>query len=395
MKWASAISEATEAAAATEQVVDLLSAGLGGDAPDLVLLFASPHHAAALASCCEHLKATWDRAEIVGCVGGGVVGDGHEVEQRRALAVCAGSMPGVTIGNFHVPAGSLPEIDDGDGWSEIVGIEAGADAQFLVFADPMTSDPFGLIAALDKHFPDGIKVGGIASGSPRAEGYAMVCGGETVRGGAVGVSLRGDVRIDTVVAQGCRPIGEPMLVTRCEGNRIQELAGREPIKVLRELYRGLGERDRGLFVHSLFIGVEMADKIEYRHGDFLVRNIIGMDPEDESIAVNAHIEPWQAVQFHLRDARTSRDDLDKLLARYREENPEVEAAGALMFSCLGRGLHLYQRPDHDTDLFRDHLDDVPLTGLFCNGEIGPVAGRTFLHGYTSVFAVFSGASEAQ
>ncbi len=208
------------------------------------------------------------------------------------------------------------------------------------------------------------------------------------RGGLVGVALSGDVRVDTLVAQGCRPIGEPMFVTRSVDNQIYALDGRSPLEVLQQLYERLGRRDRELFPHSLFVGLVMREKSEvYRRGDFLIRNVAGLDAERGALVVGARVAEGTIVQFHLRDADTSAEDLEQMLSSLAPEQ-RTQARGALLFSCLGRGRHLYGRVDHDTESFRRHLGEVPLGGFFCNGEIGPVQGTTFLHGYTSSFGLF-------
>jgi small ligand-binding sensory domain FIST len=196
--------------------------------------------------------------------------------------------------------------------------------------------------------------------------------------------LSGDVAVDTVVAQGCRPIGDPMFVTRSERNVIHELDGRRAAVVLQDLFARAPAEDKALFRSSLFLGVVMREDCqEYGHGDFLIRNVLGVDPRSASIVVGAAVRDSMVVQFHLRDARTSSEDLRALLSRY-----EGRPAGALLFSCLGRGRGLYGTPDHDSALFAERVGPVPLGGFFCNGEIGPVHGTTFLHGYTSAFGLF-------
>jgi len=218
---------------------------------------------------------------------------------------------------------------------------------------------------------------------------------EVFRSGIVGIALSGNLRVETIVAQGCRPIGRPMLVTRCQGNVLFELDQRPPLEWLGELHGALPPRDRELFRHSLFLGLEMKeDEVEYRAGELLVRNLVGIDRASGTIAVGAHLKQLQVAQFLLRDARTATEDLTRLLERYRA-SMSVGPTGALLFSCLGRGAHLFGRPDHDTDLFREKLGEIPLGGFFCNGEIGPVGGATFLHGYTSAFALFQEESPAQ
>ncbi|HTM19139.1 MAG TPA: FIST C-terminal domain-containing protein, partial [Kofleriaceae bacterium] len=189
----------------------------------------------------------------------------------------------------------------------------------------------------------------------------------------------------TVVAQGCRPIGAPLFATRAEGNLIHELDGTPAVEVLESLYSELPARDQALFRTSLFIGVVMDERREvYRQGDFLVRNLIGIDARSGALAVSARLRANAVVQFQLRDADTSAADLQALLDARDGDAP----AGALLFSCMGRGEMLYGRPHHDAEMFRARVGAVPLGGFFCNGEIGPVAGRTHLHGYTSSFALF-------
>ena len=207
--------------------------------------------------------------------------------------------------------------------------------------------------------------------------------------------MAGNVEVDPVVAQGCRPIGEPMFVTRSQGGVLLELDGKPAAAVLHDLYERAEEKDRKLFRRALCMGIVMRRaQQEYRSGDFLIRNLIGLDEESGAVAVAAEVEENQVVQFHVRDARASAKDLDEVLAGYASCAAEQRPQGALLFSCVGRGMALYGRPDHDTGIFRAHLGEVPLGGFFCNGEIGVVQGRTFLHGYTSSFALFRGRARA-
>jgi small ligand-binding sensory domain FIST len=203
------------------------------------------------------------------------------------------------------------------------------------------------------------------------------------------LALDGNITVDTVVAQGCRPIGSPMRISKSDRNMLLELEGEAPMAVLRNLYQEVPKRDQELLGHSLFLGVVMDELIDSPvQGDFLIRNVVGMDQSTGGLAIGEMLKEGQLVQFHLRDAETSTDDLQAVLGRYAAEHWENDIPGALLFSCLGRGQFLFGKPNHDTDLFREKLGDVPLGGFFCNGEIGPVSGTTFLHGYTSSFGLF-------
>ena len=208
------------------------------------------------------------------------------------------------------------------------------------------------------------------------------------RGGVVGLAVHGDIAVDTVVAQGCRPIGEPMLITACRQNVLLELDGKSALETLKELIGNLSERDRELAGHSLFLGV-VTDQLKEdpQLGDFLIRAIVGADRREGALAIGEILSEGHTVQFHLRDADTSSQDLEAMLTAYVGENSVPKEAGVLLFSCLGRGSFLYQCADHDTDMFRDKIGDMPLSGFFCNGEIGPVRGSTFLHTYTSSFGI--------
>jgi len=212
----------------------------------------------------------------------------------------------------------------------------------------------------------------------------------------VGLALSGNVVLDAVVAQGCRPIGDPLRVTEAEGNVILSLEGRPPLAVLQDLVERLSPADRQLARHALFIGLLMDEfKLDPTPGDFLIRVILGVDPRVGAIAIGDRVRSGQTVQFHLRDAQTSAEDLRSALRRYCLErnlgqDPALspQPCGALMFACLGRGKGLYGVPNFDSQQFREILGEVPLGGFFCNGEIGPVGGSTFLHGYTSCFGIF-------
>lgn len=372
MRWASAVSEAFD----TDTAISEAAQTIGAMDADLVVVFASAHHSDDYGRIPQIVASHFPGALVFGCSAGGVIGGGHEVEERAALSLTAASLPGVDLDLFHVAAdGSTAYAFDDES------------PQLILLADPYSCDANALVNALDVEFPASSKVGGLASGGGGAGGNALF-GGETVHtSGAICLAMTGNVELDTIIAQGCRPIGEPMLVTRCERNLILALNQKSPLEVLRDLFESLESRDRGLFRGSLFLGIEMrGEQVEKKQGDFLIRNLIGIDEDREALAVGARIEQWQAVQFHLRDAKTSAEDLESMLGQYLDagESP----AGALMFSCLGRGAHLYGHADHDTDLFARRLGPVPLGGFFCNGEIGPVGGTTFIHGYTSAFAMF-------
>lgn len=389
MRWVSAISEATNLEKAVDECIQQAATVLEDDRPDLVVAFVGPGHEvdqAHLPGWLEPLRARC----VLATSAGGVIGGGREIEGRAALSLTAAVLPGVRIEEISVDSDDLPDpLAGSDAWRESLGLDSQPAEGILLLADPFSFDTQELLLGLDASFPGVPVIGGLASGGREAGQNLLVLQDEARHSGAVGVSFRGNLCLDTVVAQGCRPIGVPMFVTRSHRNLIQELDGRPPNEIVRELYQTLNRRDQDLLQHSLFLGIVMRPALEqYLQGDFLIRNVLGFDRDQGYLAVGAIVQEQQVVQFHLRDAHTSRDDLESHLQLYREQQQDRRASGALLFSCLGRGERLYGVPDHDSRLFHRHMGPLPLAGFFCNGEIGPVQGRTFLHGYTSSFGLF-------
>jgi small ligand-binding sensory domain FIST len=359
-------------------------------APDLAIVFVSQHHQERYDDLPVLLNDRLAAKVLIGCSAGGVIGGGHEVENRPGLSLTAALLPDVRLQPFHIDNDLLPALAKGaESWQLLTGVLASPFPDFVLLPEPFSCPVDAFLRNLDQAFPASRKVGGLASGANEAGGNVLYLGRQVHRSGLVGLALSGNIAMDTLVAQGCRPIGEPLFVTGAQRNVLRAVDGRPPLQVLNALYQTLDERDRDLLRHSLFLGIAMRDaRPEYRQGDFLIRNIIGMDPESGAIAVGALLQENSIVQFHLRDARTSAEDLQALLRRFEELPPAARPLGSLLFSCLGRGQGLYGHPDHDTQAFLRQVGEVPLGGFFCNGEIGPVQNTTFLHGYTSSFGLF-------
>ena len=388
MRWASAVTEGPRLEEGVAEVTAAVRRALGAAPVDLALVFVSPHVAARYTELPARIGDALACRVLVGCSAGGVIGGGHEVEQRPGLSLTAATLPDVHIETFALEADVLPDADaPPSAWR--AALDVSARPHFVLLADPFSFPAELLIAGLDYAFPESAKVGGLASGASRPGGNALFLDRRVLDRGAIGVALSGNLAIDTVVAQGCRPIGQPLHVTRCDRNVLHELDGKPPLDVLQELAARLSAADRELMTHSLFLGLAMDElALEHRAGEFLIRNLIGIDPERGALAVGEQLRSGQCVQFHLRDARTSAADLEEVLGRYGQRGMAAQVEGALLFSCLGRGLHLYGRPDHDTEVFRREVGEIPLGGFFCNGEIGPVGGKTHIHGYTSSFGLF-------
>ena len=394
MRWASAVSSNSDIGEAVAECARSILQDLAGQPADLLVVFASAGYGPDQARLPDLVLSTMSPPQggaLIGCSAGGVIGGGHEIEAARGLAIAAASLPGVRISGFHIENDDLPIPDEGpEKWEELVGVKAAERPHFVIAADPFSIRAESLLAGLDFAYPTAVKVGGLASGAARPGGHALFLGDTAHGSGAVGVAMSGNIQIGTVVAQGCRPIGEPLVVTRGHGNVLLELGGRPALTVLGELVKSLSAEDRALVSHSLFIGIVMDPLTETpAQGDYLIRHIVGIDRDGGALGIAADLHEGQTVQFHLRNASTAAYDLEAALALHGAGRSLPDGSGALMFSCLGRGRHLYGRPDHDSDMVRGRFGAVPITGFFCNGEIGPVAGTSYLHGYTSALGIFT------
>jgi small ligand-binding sensory domain FIST len=413
IKWANALSTRPSLEAAVAEVVDRAEQSLHKPA-DLGLVFISSAFASDYSRVMPLLKEQLAVPMLIGCGGSGIIGmnaqgEVQEVEGAPALSLSLAHLPDVNVHAFYIPPDNLPDLDSPpSAWVNLVGVSPQEQPQFVLLAEPFSSGVNDLLQGLDFAYPGSSKVGGLASASDMGVQSSLFYFSQKTpnapslyREGTVGVALSGNIVLETIVAQGCRPIGKTYQVTKVERNILLELAEqnsdemttsdalpRSPLEVLRDLIQSLSDADRQLAQHSLFVGVARDEfKQQLGHGDFLIRNLLGVDPRVGAIAIGANIRPGQRIQFHLRDARTSGEDLELLLQGYQKESDTNDAAGALMFSCLGRGARLYGKPNFDSQLFRRYLDNSQLGGFFCNGEIGPVGGSTFLHGYTSVFGI--------
>ena len=390
MKWASALSEQPVLDDAIAECAVAIKGSIGDEALDLAVPFISPHYEGSYERVADLMAENLGARHVFGCSGGGVIGNGLEIEQRAGISITAAVLPNVDVNPVHLQVDRVPDMDAGpDKWEALLGVTADRDPNFVMLADPYSFPVQDLLMGMDFAFPKAAKIGGLASGATRQGGNALFLDDQVLRSGAIALALDGNITVDTVVAQGCRPVGRPMRISKCDRNLLLELDGTPPVEILRSMFQELSERDRELLGHSLFLGVVMDELIESPvQGDFLIRNVVGMDSNTGGLAIGEMLKEGQLVQFHLRDAETSAGDLHAVLSRYAADNRENEIPGALLFSCLGRGQYLYGRPNHDSEVFREKLGAVPLGGFFCNGEIGPVSGTTFLHGYTSSFGLF-------
>lgn len=396
MKWASVLSRSASANASDWQdlaqgAASQVKEKLGKKKPDLVLAFVAAQLSEHYSLISEELVRQLKPKTLIGCSAGGLIGGGLEVEQEAGIALCAAILPDVELKAFYIDDKQLPDPDAPPAsWEGLIGVSSEKEPSFILLPDPFTFRIEALVEGLDFAFPKSAKIGGLASGASQPGQNALFLNDNVYKRGLVGVSCAGNVVLDTVVAQGCKPVGRPLRVSECDNNVLLELDGKPAVSALKEVLENMTEHEQSLARHSLFLGVVMDEfKSEFKSGDFLIRNIIGIEPKSGALVVGEILRNERTVQFHVRDAASSSEDLRLLLKGYVDKNADGKRSeGALLFSCLGRGTYLYGQANHDSDGFKEYIGDIPLSGFFCNGEIGPVGGKTFIHGYTSSFGIF-------
>lgn len=355
--YAAAISEHPVTATAVGEVAGEVLERLGGDGPDLALLFVTESHAGALEDAARAVRAVLSPGVLLGCAAVAVAGPGREVEQQPAVSLWAGQVG--PVAPFR--EGEAPPFSP---------------TALLLVADPFTFDAESFFETV------GVPVyGGMASAARGPGGNRLALDDAVVTDGAVGAWLGPGVPVRGVVSQGCRPIGSPYVVTRAERNVVYELGGKPAVERL--VGSALDEEEVRLVNEGLHLGLVIDEhRTEFGPGDFLVRNVLGADRENGAIAVGSLVDVGTTAQYHVRDATTADEDLRRLVA---EAGP---AEAALLFTCNGRGARLFGVPDHDAGVLDEALDGAPVAGFFAAGEFGPVGGRNFVHGFTASIALF-------
>tara|TARA_R110002096_G_scaffold46438_7_gene123891 strand:+ start:4508 stop:5665 length:1158 start_codon:yes stop_codon:yes gene_type:complete len=374
MEFHSALAESNDLEEACEAVASDVRRRLGDGPVDLIVVFASASYGADLDRLPVLLQEMIGAKTLVGCTGAGLLHQNTMSDKQPAVSVLAGRFPGAEAAATVISNADLPHADAApSAWRRLLPKTEGPTRGMLVIGEPFHCDMRSLLAGLDFILPSVPKVGGLASGSQHPEGNALFCGRQRVNQGAVVLTLSGNIVVEPAVAQGCRPIGKPGRITKANRNRLARVDDM-PIKNFVEAQlQTLTDEDASLADGSpLFLGIasDPFAMSEPTAGDFLVRNVLGID--DGDLVVGEHLSVGRSIQLHLRDGSSGLDDLQTQL----ELSNVGLAQAALMFRCIGR-----QGMDHER--FASLAPDVPMAGCTCNGEIGPVGGMTYLHGYTA------------
>jgi small ligand-binding sensory domain FIST len=386
MLFASAITTERDVGEASCILADQIEAQMGGHPLDLALVFLSPHFRVVVADLAAKLRASLNPRLLIGCTAEGVIGREQEVEREPAITLVAAHMPSVELAPF-----TLQSMDWGRTLSEAAVLHhtvaaPNATKLFMILADPFTTPMDAVLEAFNAYYPALPIIGGMASGSQRAGGNALLFNDRVLNNGAIGLAFAGAFEVDIIVSQGCRPVGQPFTVTSVRENVIFSLEGEPPLTRIQELVMGLAPGDRVLLQNGLFIGRAVgAEREALGRGDFLIRGVMGLDQESGVMVVGDYIDEGETVQFHLRDATTAEEDLEMMLAPQLLFEPPC---GGFLFSCNGRGTRLYDHPNGDISTIQKVIGDINLAGFFCAGEIGPIGSKNFLHGHTASLALF-------
>lgn len=372
-------------ARAWPDAVDEVLAETRLDAPaDLALLFASAYYARYYDELVARVYAASGARWLAGCSGQGVIGPEREIEREPALALLQLALPGATVHAVHLTQRTLEE----QGVVRLGGLSLEEVNAWLLFADPFRLDAERLIRELEAAYPGVTLIGGLASGRLDERRTYVFLNDRVYPEGAVAVGLGGRLRVYTVVSQGAEPIGQPWTITGARENILETIGGRPAYQVLVETIQSLPLDLQQRAARNLLVGLAMDEyKESFGRGDYLIRNLLGADRQSGALAIGAFPRVGQTLQFQMRDARAADEDLRALLAQARAELGDQRPLAAVLCSCNGRGENLFGPIDHDARGVAAAFGNVPLAGFFCNGEIGPVGGKTFLHGFTASIAL--------
>ncbi len=398
MPFAAALSTHEDYAKAFEEVCSGVEQQLQSE-PDLALLFYAPEF---LPDCYKLAHQVQERLKpkcVMGCPGESIIGGNREVERSPAMSLWAAKWSQrVTLHPFHLYMEQTSEGLSLLGWPDVFldaetqltdlePMENRSDC-VLMLGDPYSFPADVFVRQMNEQVPGLRVMGGMASGVSRPGECRMIFNGQQIDQGAVGVLLEGDICVRSVVSQGCRPIGQHMIITKAEENVIQELGGKPPYQQLQELFAQLSAEDQQLMQRGLHVGCVMNEyQQDFHQGDFLIRNVMGLEKETGALIIAEQVRVGQTIQFQVRDAESADEDLKSLLLMDVAAH-ENKPAGALVFSCNGRGTRLFHGPHHDAKAIGAHVGTIPTAGFFAQGELGPVGGKNHIHGFTASVVLF-------
>lgn len=393
-KIACGMSDQPSTAGACEEALTSIAETMEGQT-DFACAFFSPHHVPRAPLIASEILDRLAPRVVIGSSAAGVLANEHELQDRPGLSIMAARMPGVDVHTFtHDDLDLLRPEPNVEMLSQILGCPSADIRGMMLLPDPYT--PLGrMISPLSRvlnqgrtHDDPAPVFGGIASAGQRPGDNRLILNEKVLPSGIVGLAWSGHVRIEAIVSQGCRPIGAPMIVTAAKRNVILSLGGQTPLEAVQQMATDLEPEDQELLRNGLFIGRVVNEYQDtFGRGDFLIRNVIGVDQKRGFVALNDQVRTGQTIQFHVRDAHAATEDLELLLAAQQFDVPPL---GGLLFTCTGRGANLFDDPDHEVTTIRGCLPGMPVAGMFAAGEIGPIGNESFVHAHTACLVLMRG-----
>jgi small ligand-binding sensory domain FIST len=382
--WSSPFDES-----ALQRWAEELRARLSVPQVSLGLVFMTPRFFKQSRQILEILRVHARIPLLVGCSSQSLIFSSEEIEEGAGIVLGLYSLPGANLKASIFTEQQVEEANGPGYWRMETGIEPEQTNGWLVLIDPFHLDSETWLKGWNEAYAPLPILGGLASGEYNEQTTQIYLNGEVYEEGGVALSVGGDVRLVGVTSQGCTPIGETWTLTKVEQNIIHEIGNRPAYEVLAETFNQLSSEEQQRARGNLFVGLVVNEYMEdFHRGDFLIRNLLGADPRSGSIAVGAAPRLGQTIQFQRRSAAAATEDMNELLGRTRAKLEQSPIYGGCLCSCNGRGQGMFGRPNHDAELVQQRLGPLGLTGFFCNGEIGPVGERSFLHGFTASLALF-------
>ena len=387
MPFTVGLSQHADPGIATGEIVGRVLETLGVQ-PDVAVLFTSGDHMGNTDEIAAAVLELLNPGAFIGTTAVSVAAGEREIEEETAAVLWVGSLGGANAPRARaVRLGGVPDAaaDDEALIAALNQVHAAGDLSMIVLADPYSYPVDAALGHWAERWPDVSVLGGLSSGAPMPGGNRIVVDGSVHRDGAAALIVGGSANVTHLVSQGCRPIGQPYIITEAEGNVVKSLGGMPPFERLQQVFSKLDPADQRLVQRGLHVGrVTDERKIDFERGDFLIRGVLGADRDSGAIAIGDEAPIGATVQFHVRDAETADEDLRAALAH------SLQTEGALLFTCNGRGTHLFDAPHHDASALVDQTS-AEVAGMFCAGEIGPVGARSYVHGFTASMALFSDA----
>jgi small ligand-binding sensory domain FIST len=366
-----------------------LRAELSAPQVSLGLVFMSPKLFSQAKQVLEILRVHAQIPLLAGCSSQSLIAGGEELEENPGLALGLYALPGADLKTFRFTQEQVEEANGPGYWRLETGLEPEQTNGWLAFIDPFHLDSEAWLHTWNEAYAPLPVTGGLASGDFAEQRTQIYLNGEVFEDGGVAISVGGEVKLATVISQGCTPIGDTWTLTRVEDNIIHEIGNRPAYKVLEETFHQLTPQEQKIARNNLFVGLVVNEYLEdFHRGDFLIRNLLVADPRSGSIAIGAFPRAGQTMQFQRRSAAAAMEDMDELLGRAKNELGGAPIYGGCLCSCNGRGQGLFGRPNHDAKCVQDQFGPIGLAGFFCNGEIGPIGEKNFLHGFTASLALF-------